>query len=465
MGIITVAAYQLLIYQMQQASGGNSGDGLMILAGLGLVLTVFYGLGAWGYLTSWFQTYLQLRENEVRPIGHCHWGLTTSLGLLGAMAPRSLLGHGVGAIALFSLAAYALSWGHGRSPLPPSRSQSVRSQSTSPQSSTVQNTPPPTSSSAVFSDQKIPSSWTLVGIWQLIGAIAFCLYSFVPDPAIITAWGGAIAAGVAFLLYAFPWQRLGWPRQPGGQSAFLLPSIVMLLTANETTIPSLLIVAAFYVWLAKATGQIRISYVAIGFLSWAMLWFHALQEWSQLLWVSVDVGGAILYIVEVDPALQREAAHGDLEQRSDDGTMQDLAAAGDAIASNVRAARTARYSNTKQTRHRLRTLATGLICLSSVYQSGNTPWAAVLTVMLSLLFITIGIRLKTRAYLFVGTGTFMFEVIRYTQQFMGQNSVQFWAVGILVGSGLIWIAATFEARRNQVRSTLSSWKAELTAWE
>ena len=47
-GLSTMAAYQLLIDQMQQASGGHRGDGLMMMAGLGLILTMYcmaWGLG------------------------------------------------------------------------------------------------------------------------------------------------------------------------------------------------------------------------------------------------------------------------------------------------------------------------------------------------------------------------------------------------------------------------------------
>lgn len=449
-----MAAYQLLIYQMQQASGGKSGDGLMMMAGLGLLLTVLYGLGAWGQMKPWFQTYLKLGVNDLRPIGHCHWVLASSLGGLAIVSPRSLLGHGLGTITFFGLAAYALAWGHQRSPL----SLSVNSKG-SP-STQASNAPHPaqTSSPRNVAALRGNQGWTVVGIWQLIGAIAFSLYSFAPNPSLITTWGGAIASLVAFLLYALPWQRWGWPLTPWFQSALMLPSIVMLLTATATTIPSLLIVAAFYAWLAKATDRIRISYFSIGFISWAMLWFLALQQWTQLLWVSVDVGGALLYIVEVDPALRRYAD----ETRLRDRSMSNQQDGEEAIAPG---ARTSGYTNTKQMRHILRTLATGLICLSSVYQSESTAWVILFTVGFSLVLIAVGIGLKTRAYLFVGTGTLLFEAIRYTRQFIGQHPLQIWAVGIVLGLALIWVAATFEARRHQVQLAFNYWQTELASWE
>ena len=372
-------------------------------------------------MKPWFQTYLKLGVTELRPIGHCHWVLANSLGVLAIVSPRSALGHGLGMITFLGLAVYALAWGHQRSP-------------------------------------RGNQGWTVVGIWQLIGAIAFSLYSFAPDPLVITAWGGAIASLVAFLLYVLPWQRWGWPLSPWFYSALVLPSIVMLLTANETTIPSVLIVAAFYAWFAKATDRIRISYFSMGFMSWAILWFLALQQWMQLLWISVDVGGALLYIVEVDPALRR---YGDGTRPCDRSMSNDHDGEG-AIAPDDH---TSRYSNTKQTRHILRTLATGLICLSSVYQSESTAWVVLFTVGFSLVLIAVGIGLKTRAYLFVGTGTLLLEMLRYTRQFIGQHPLQIWAVGIVLGLALIWVAATFEARRHQVKLAFQYWQTELAAWE
>ena len=425
-GLMTMASYQLLIYQMQQASGGQSGDGLMILAGLATGLAIFYGLGAWGRIKPWFHTYLQLPPNDLRPIAHCHWVLANGLGFLASLSPRSLLGHSLGMIIFTSLAVYALAWGHTRSPLNVAKT-------------------PKLSKTAIH-------GWTTLGIWQLVGAIAFCLYAFSANPEWIVKWGGAIASLVAFIFYKLPWQRWGWPLRPWFQTTLILPSVVILLTASVTTIPSVLIVAAFYMWFAKATNRIRISYLSIGFISWAMLWFLALNQWTQVLWVAVDIGGALLYIVEVDPALQ--------PQQNAESAPQDEGGE-EAIASNTLSRRTA----TKQTRHILRTLSTSLICFSSIYQSNITPWAILLTLSFSIALIGLGILLKTRAYLFVGTGTLLFEIIRYTRQFIGQHPLQIWAVGIVLGLAFIWIAATFESRRNQMRSVMTYWQTELASWE
>jgi len=40
-----------------------------------------------------------------------------------------------------------------------------------------------------------------------------------------------------------------------------------------------------------------------------------------------------------------------------------------------------------------------------------------------------------------------------------------WALLIVLGLALIWIAATFEARRSQVSALLQYWLSELNEWE
>jgi hypothetical protein len=40
-----------------------------------------------------------------------------------------------------------------------------------------------------------------------------------------------------------------------------------------------------------------------------------------------------------------------------------------------------------------------------------------------------------------------------------------WLIGMLVGIGLIWLAATFETRREQMKTLVQHWLRELEEWE
>jgi hypothetical protein len=77
----------------------------------------------------------------------------------------------------------------------------------------------------------------------------------------------------------------------------------------------------------------------------------------------------------------------------------------------------------------------------------------------------LGLVLRVRAFLYVGTLTFIAQVVRLLWLFINQYSLLLWAVGIVIGLVFIWIAATFEARRNQVNGLVQYWLDELANWE
>ncbi|NER00440.1 MAG: hypothetical protein F6K30_27710, partial [Cyanothece sp. SIO2G6] len=329
--------------------------------------------------------------------------------LLALFLPRSPTGHTIGITIFAGLSIYALIQGNHRLtpstlPLPHSPTLPL------PHSPTAQQ-----------------ELWTSLGILEFLATLAYLGYHLVPNPTALWPWAGAIAAVLAIGFKRLPWEPWGWSARPGHYTAFFLPIGTLLLSALVTNIPSILLVAAFYAWLAYVTNQIRLSYLSVFCIGWAVFLFLQLQQWEQAIWMALDVGGAVLYVIQVDPRL--------------------------------------RSPDQRTIRHNLRLITTGLICYVSVAESLSNPWLGILTLLLSLGLLLAGIGLRTRAYLYVGTGTLLFEVLRYTRRFVGQNPLQIWAVGIVLGLGFIWVAATFEARRNQVNAALSYWRTELESWE
>jgi hypothetical protein len=59
---------------------------------------------------------------------------------------------------------------------------------------------------------------------------------------------------------------------------------------------------------------------------------------------------------------------------------------------------------------------------------------------------------------------FMLAVLRQLWLFISSESLLLWVLGIGLGLLLIWIAATFEARRSQTIALLQSWANELDRW-
>jgi hypothetical protein len=119
----------------------------------------------------------------------------------------------------------------------------------------------------------------------------------------------------------------------------------------------------------------------------------------------------------------------------------------------------------KPQRHLMRCGAIGLFCLTLFYQGTIAGFWSVITIVIGLGFIALGIARRTRAYLYMGTLTFLLAVLRTLWLFVLDYSLLLWAIGIAIGILLIWIAATFESRRSQTIAFVQYWLDELAEWE
>jgi hypothetical protein len=388
---VSAAAYELLIYQLLQAKAGNPGDGLTLLAALATAIAILLRL-----FTRWLLPYLRLDNSELKAIAHLHWVAGSGLILLALVSSLSTPGEKIWLGVIIILAAYAL----------------IQGRST--------------------------ASWTYAGILELGIGIAYGLHLVLPDSVLLN-WSPAIACFFAYFMYVLPWTNWGWSATPWQNSAMLLPiSIIFIngwisLSLGSVSIQSLLLVAAFYAWIAKARSQVRLSYLSVGLANWAIIRIFNAQSITEPLWYALLWGGSLLYVAQIDPQLRSPSA--------------------------------------RETRHLLRCLAIGLICFTALYQAevgiyGIFPlFLGFLTIGLAIVVILIGIALRVRAFLYIGTLTFMFRVLRQVWLFINDYSLFLWAIGIVVGSLLIWIALTFEARRSQAIAFVQYWMTELENWE
>ncbi|NJN85376.1 MAG: hypothetical protein HC881_02445 [Leptolyngbyaceae cyanobacterium SL_7_1] len=375
----SVAVAEGLIYQLLQAEGGNVGDGVLILAGMSGIFALLY---------RWLiqrLSWLRLSIAELKAIAHLHWLASSGLAIgamLTSLSPAGNLGW-LGLVA--ALALYAVIEGRSFDP------------------------------------------WVYVGIGLVTVAIGYQLYRLVPNTENLLGWAGAIAALLAVGLYTPPWRRWGWSPTPWRTAAMGLPMLVVTPTLGIASIPCLLVVAAFYAWLAYGRSQPRLSYLSLALTNWTIgRWLAELGRLEPL-WVALMIGLSLLYGVHIDPALQAPTD--------------------------------------RTNRHQLRCLAIGLICLTALYQSEIDRWAAVLTLGISVVLILAGLSFRLRAPLFIGTLTFIFQILRQLWLLVSLYSLLIWAVGIALGLLFIWVAATFEARRTQATSLIRYWTAELAQWE
>jgi hypothetical protein len=261
---------------------------------------------------------------------------------------------------------------------------------------------------------------------QWSSAIGFLLKQLLPDEFFLSAIGlfAALCMGVIYIL---PWEDWGWDAKPWHNGSLSLPIIASLLTIGDIGVPALLLIGGSYGVLAWQQQRIRLSYWGVGFACWGLWrWLGELAV-SESVWYVAVLSLAIMYVIEVEPTVQGPPA--------------------------------------KPQRHLMRCSAIGLFCLTLFYQGTIVGFWSVITIGVGLGFIALGITRRTRAYLYMGTLTFLFAVLRTLWLFVLDYSLLLWAIGIAIGILLIWIGATFESRRSQTIAFVQYWLDELAEWE
>ena len=380
---VSVSAYEILLYQLSQQLGGSTGDGLIVMAGLGTSIMYAYRV-----LSPWLIKYLHLTKEELKTIAHLHW-VWSSLLLIGATTyqPQSLmLGLGVGVF----LVQYAIFQGRHN---PARRNGEI---------------------------------WVYLGFLEAFGMRLYWLN--LPIARLLSGplgpWKGAIASVFAYFLFILPWERWGWQKRPWTVAAIAIPLIAVAESPMGNSPLSLLIVAGYYVFLAILSQQIRFTYLSALLIDWVLYrWFWQLQL-NDSLWYVTPIALSLLYMAQVDPNLKQPEE--------------------------------------KSMRHFLRLLGSGAICVVALWSNQGS---GLVTGIISLLVIFAGLGLRIRAYLYVGTATFLINALYQLGILIFDYPFSKWVVGLLVGIAFIWIAATFETRREQITALLRNWITELQNWE
>lgn len=226
------AAYVLLTYQLMQQSGGEAGDGLALMAALGVGIA-----GVDRLAVPWLLRLWRLTLPELRVVAHVHW-LVGSVFALGALVlSLSNGGSGVWVAVMLALAVYA-GW-QGRT------------------------TP----------------AWVVAAVGHFWLGLCYLLYRSLPEQ--FWAWIAAIAVVVAIGLYHLPWRKWGWQDRPWQRSAALLPGVMTGLTLGAMALPAIWVVAGFYAWLAAVERRTRLSYLSLLLANWALL--RLFWDWNSTL--------------------------------------------------------------------------------------------------------------------------------------------------------------------------------------
>ncbi|MFE1744314.1 DUF2157 domain-containing protein [Coleofasciculus sp. H7-2] len=411
---VSISAYELLFYQLLQASGGAFGDGLIVMSALGTSIMYAYRL-----LFPWLLNYLRLTAEELKVIAHLHWAWSSCLLIAAIVNPiesSRLLGLGTG---LF-LIRYAIFQGRRFTIHPPLENR----EDSESFLKIEENSAPPLSSRKW--GISIAEVWVYLGLLEVAVIRIFWLYTAIGQlwAGPLVPWKAPISCVWAYFLYILPWEKWGWPKRPWQQAAYILPLVMIWETRVEIHPISLLITAAFYVFIAKLSNQIRFTYISLVLINWALFrWFLDLQLFDYL-WYIMPVGLSWLYVAQVDPDLT--------------------------------------LPSHKQTRHLLRCLGAGVICGAAFLLHQET---GLLPGILSILFIFAGLAFRVRAFLYVGTATFLLTAFYQLVIFVFRYSFFKWVIGLIVGISFISIAANFETRRDRFIALVRHWLSELEQWQ
>ena len=171
---LTVGAYELLIYQLLQASGGSEGDGVTLLALLALAFTAVYR-GA----RRWSPRYLKMTPRALEIANHAHWLLGSVLcvaaPVYGLSQPK---GIGLWTGCSLLLCGYALSVGNRRW----------------------------TPNTFLLNRR----AWTWLGLIGTLLCVAYDRFVWFPDRTGLFVWGGVISCVIGIAFHYIPWERLGW---------------------------------------------------------------------------------------------------------------------------------------------------------------------------------------------------------------------------------------------------------------
>jgi hypothetical protein len=375
---------------------------------LGDALVILAALGcaiayAYKLFANGLHPYLKISHRAISTFAHLHWSVSIVFLLLGILFSPSTNGGIIGAGIATALSVYAIV-------------QARKSHLTDSAESSAE-------------------LWTYTGLATAIGAIGYLIYFAFPNAWLIVnilqPYAAAIACMVTVILYILPWEEWGWIEQPWHNSAFALPLIFIFITATAIATPCLIFVGAFYAIYAKLKSQIRATYITVFLWDWVFFKTVSFANYGwfgfSLLSNVIVIGLSGLYFAQVEPNL--------------------------------------RSQDNRDVRHFLRSLCSGGMGLVAFFYSLDNPNIALTTWILSIVFILAGLALRVRAYLFMGTLTFVLLVITQAVILVTQYSFLMWALGIIAGIGFILVAANFEVRRDRILALFRSFAIELETWE
>ncbi|MGD1920941.1 MAG: hypothetical protein ACFCAD_19915 [Pleurocapsa sp.] len=277
---ISVGVYEIVIYKMQQSSGGCAADGLTILALVAAAIAFCFRLGAWWYRQRLHNKIFNLSISRVILVAHIHWAISSILKIIAASVAIESTTPRLTPLSIatsFCHGAYAVIQGKDRD-------TNNNSKSTN-------------------------DWWVYVGLVEIFATLVYSRL-IVNKLSFFDPWRVIFTCAIALLIYQIPWRNFGWRANPWQRAALVTPALMALVTAEDISYLSLFFTAVFYLRIAYHQKNLRWSYISLGFINWGIIrlvW----QFNTEFIWLAGIMSLSILYVAQFDPYFisQRKQRH------------------------------------------------------------------------------------------------------------------------------------------------------------
>ena len=380
--LVTLGCYELVTYELSQAPpGGSLADGFTIYGLLLAVLALVYRLGVWWRSRTGATRWFDFQLKDLKKVAHIHWAVASTWKISAATMPALPLPQ----LTLLHLLISVLLGGYAL----------IQAR-----------------------DREGGDWWVYLGLAELLGVGVYARSIFqnlgVVDEGLIT-----IACTIGLLVLLAPWKQWGWHDRPWRLVALILPLSRVVFEWDRISLLNLVVLAVFYVGVARRQRQFSWAYLSLVFINWAGMRLLFDYQLTSPLWYALLVGLSVLTAVQFDP-----------------------------------------YWHSQQKRHYGRLVGSGLIAVTALVW--HQPW---LPIGIGLAIGIMGLLLRVRAWLYVGTMAFLLTNVYQLLVLVLEYPVTKWAIGLLAGVLFITLAANFEGRKEQMERALRHWLDRLEEWE
>ncbi len=284
---ITIAIYELVIYQIWINPDKNITDACTLLAIVSAFLAFSYRLFGWNLHRKNNIYFLNIPRLEINLIAHIHWALATLIRAMGIAFLQLFFVASEPKLTPISLIISLLLATYGILQAKDKDSLSEEEQK---------------------KNLKYNDLWVYLGVTEMFSTLIYSRFIF-KQLAFLDSYSAILFVVFGLAIYQIPWGDFGWNVKPWQRVSSSIPTLMVLLTWKNISFLSLVMVALFYILIGIKQQNIRWSYFSCLLLDWAIgrwLWQNGIYD---PLWFAVLVGLTFIYVAQIDPYFSSRKRH------------------------------------------------------------------------------------------------------------------------------------------------------------